>query len=328
MMNKRFNLVLGAVVASVLYACVPAKKLSDSQAESAALRAQLDRNEEVGKKEINDLRTDLENMRKEKYDLESDTIRLSSELARMRGENARLKGISEEIEAQFKNALSGADVERGKILKTLESYKLALQKKEDSLAVLSRSMMEREKDLRKLNDALAQREERMKELEDLIRQKDAAIDKIKSSLDNLLNEFKDKGLSIEQKEGRIYVRLAASLLFPSGSTEIEEAGKYAVIQVAKALQNEKDINILVEGHTDSSPLKSPNIPRNNWELSVLRATSVAQLMLEKSKILPSILTAAGRADNVVIDPNNKARNRRIEIIIIPNLDKVFDALIN
>jgi chemotaxis protein MotB len=327
-MNKRFNLVLGAVVASVLYACVPAKKLSDSQAESAALRAQLDRNEEMGKKEINDLRTDLENMRKEKYDLESDTIRLSSELARMRGENARLKGISEEIEAQFKNALSGADVERGKILKTLESYKLALQKKEDSLAVLSRSMMEREKDLRKLNDALAQREERMKELEDLIRKKDAAIDKIKSSLDKLLNEFKDKGLSIEQKDGRIYVRLAASLLFPSGSTEIEEEGKNAVVQVARALQNEKDINILVEGHTDNSPLKSPNIPRNNWELSVLRATSVAQLMLEKSKILPSIITAAGRADNVMIDPNNKAKNRRIEIIIIPNLDKVFDAIIN
>ncbi|NBP28762.1 MAG: hypothetical protein EBV23_04160 [Flavobacteriia bacterium] len=131
---------------------------------------------------------------------------------------------------------------------------------------------------------------------------------------------------LEQKNGKIYVSMEAKLLFKSGSIVVESEGKKALQQIGKALENEKDLEIVVEGHTDTDKLNSASFPRNNWELSVLRATSVVEILLANSKMNPAKLIAAGRSEFQPVDPADKAKNRRIEIIISPNLDELFDII--
>jgi chemotaxis protein MotB len=169
----------------------------------------------------------------------------------------------------------------------------------------------------------------VKELEDLIAQKDAAVRALKDRIKAALSGFADKGIKVEQKNGRVYVSMEAKLLFASGSTSVGTEGKVAVLELAKALEGIEDLTILVEGHTDDDPIKTACI-NDNWDLSVMRATSVVRIMLEISQLDPAKLTAAGRGEFFPVAPNdtreNKAKNRRIEVILTPNLDKLFELL--
>jgi chemotaxis protein MotB len=122
------------------------------------------------------------------------------------------------------------------------------------------------------------------------------------------------------------VSLEAKLLFKTGSTFVEEEGKKALVELAKVLEHEKDIEIIVEGHTDTDKLASSTSPKNNWELSVLRSTSVVEIMTSNSKMNPAQLMAAGRSEFHPVDSQDKAKNRRIEIIISPNLNELFEII--
>jgi chemotaxis protein MotB len=119
--------------------------------------------------------------------------------------------------------------------------------------------------------------------------------------------FKDKGLTVETKNGKVYVSMEAKLLFASGKYTVDNEGKDALIKLAKILETQTDLEVLVEGHTDTDALKSPNVPTDNWELSVLRSTSVVKLMLKESKMNPKKITAAGRSEFLPVDPNDKAK---------------------
>ena len=138
-----------------------------------------------------------------------------------------------------------------------------------------------------------------------------------------LTGFTDKGLTVEQKNGKVYVSMEAKLLFPSGSTKVDSKGKEALVKLAKALEGVSDLEIVVEGHTDTDKMSSSSHPKNNWELSVLRATAVVEIMMANSTITPQILSASGRSEYHPVDPSDKAKNRRIEVIITPNLDELF-----
>ena len=166
----------------------------------------------------------------------------------------------------------------------------------------------------------------MNELEEAIKRKDEAQLQLKDRVAKALVGFEKKGLSVVQKNGRIYVSMEAKLLFKSGSTFVEKEGQEAIVELAKVLQDEKDLEIIVEGHTDSDALKSASHPKNNWELSVLRATSVVDIMLNNSNMDPKKLMPAGRSEFLPVDPNDNAKNRRIEIIISPNLNELFDII--
>jgi chemotaxis protein MotB len=117
--------------------------------------------------------------------------------------------------------------------------------------------------------------------------------------------------------------MEAKLLFATGSTEVGEEGRKAVIDLARAIQGKDDLRVVVEGHTDSDQFSRNTYPRNNWDLSVLRATSVINIMLDKSEIDPKILTASGRSYYHPVDPDDKSRNRRIEVILSPKLDELL-----
>lgn len=196
-----------------------------------------------------------------------------------------------------------------------------LQRKEDALLRL-------DQELKAKQALLEEREKRVNELEEAIRKKDAKIQLLKARVANALRNFENQGLTVVQKNGKIYVSLEAKLLFNSGSTKVEDEGKEALVELARVLETERDLEIVVEGHTDTDKLNSSVSPKNNWELSVLRATSVVEIMLGNSNMSPTQIMAAGRSEYHPVDPADKAKNRRIEIIISPNLNELFEIISN
>jgi chemotaxis protein MotB len=235
----------------------------------------------------------------------------------------KIDALNVRIQDQLEDLQKGSTIENQRLMNDLNATRLELQRKEDELKQLEATLNKKEATLNQLSADLASREQRVKELEDIIASKDAAVNELKNKVSAALLGFKDKGLTVEEKNGRVYVSMEAKLLFPSGSTKINTEGKSALISLAKVLQDQKDIEVLVEGHTDTDKLSSSSHPKDNWELSVLRATSVVDIMLVNSSINPAKITAAGRGEFLPLDASDKAKNRRIEVILIPNLDELF-----
>ncbi|MDA7712018.1 OmpA family protein [Flavobacteriaceae bacterium] len=179
--------------------------------------------------------------------------------------------------------------------------------------------------------ALSAREERVDQLEELIALKEAALSELKQRLSDALLNFRGKGLTVEQRNGKVYVSMENKLLFQSGRWDIEAEGKKAIRQLAAVLQDNPDISILIEGHTDNVPFSGQGGLESNWDLSTKRATAVVNILLENDQLLPQNLTAAGRSEYIPIAPNStpegRASNRRIEVILSPQWDEI-NALLN
>ena len=181
-----------------------------------------------------------------------------------------------------------------------------------------------------LSSDLQKREARLKEVEEALKKRDAATNALKEKLQQALLGFQNSGLSVDIRDGKVYVSLADKLLFPSGSIIIDEHGKQALNQLADVLNKETDINIAVEGHTDSKKVINLGQIKDNWDLSVLRATSVTRYLTEVEKIDPIRLTATGKSQYQPIDPGTTpdalAKNRRIEIVLSPKLDEIYNLI--
>jgi chemotaxis protein MotB len=181
-----------------------------------------------------------------------------------------------------------------------------------------------------LSSDLQKREQRLKEVEDALKKRDAATNALKEKLQQALLGFQNSGLSVDIRDGKVYVSLADKLLFPSGSIVIDEHGKLALNQLADVLNKEPDINIAVEGHTDSKKVINLGQIKDNWDLSVLRATSVTRYLTEVEKIDPHRLTATGKSQYQPVDPGTTpdalAKNRRIEIVLSPKLDEIYNLI--
>jgi chemotaxis protein MotB len=306
----------------LLGACVPAKKYNDllerekkcSEELEAYKTSSLD-NEGKAK----DLQARYDVMKKEVTALKIDTSNLGNNYRLLQTQYDKMVIQNEALETVFdKLRLAGAK-EAGLLQAELEGKNIELQRKEDALTAL-------EMDLKSKEQLLADREQRVNELEEAMQRKDEATRLLKTKVANALKGFESQGLSVIQKNGKIYVSMEAKLLFASGKTDVEAQGKKALIELAKVLEVEKELEIIVEGHTDTDKLVSATHPTSNWELSVLRATSVVDIMLLNSKMNPAQLMAAGRSEFHPVDPNDKAKNRRIEIIISPNLNELFEII--
>lgn len=319
------------VAIAFIVACVPARKYEELEAKQKQCAEEL----ETLKSKVTGLETQNTELQALIPDLQESIARLKGDTTLL-GKSLRLKEqqydkinqLNDELIAKLEKLQKGSAEENQKLMTDLNATKLMLQQKEDELKKLETELNAKKETLDKLSVELAEREKRVNELEDLIAKKDAAVNALKEKVANALMGFKDKGLTVEQKNGKVYVSMEAKLLFPSGSTQIDPEGKKALIELAKVLQDQKDLEVLVEGHTDTDALKSSSHPKNNWELSVLRATAVVEIMLANSTMDKSKITAAGRSEFVPLDPNDKAKNRRIEIILIPNLDELFEIISN
>lgn len=181
-----------------------------------------------------------------------------------------------------------------------------------------------------LSSDLQKREERLKEVEDALKKRDAATNALKDKLQQALLGFQNSGLTVDIRDGKVYVSLADKLLFPSGSIVIDQHGKDALKQLAVVLNKEPDINMAVEGHTDDKKVHNLGQIKDNWDLSVMRATSVTRYLTEVENIDPKRLTATGKSQYQPADPGTTpealAKNRRIEIVLTPKLDELYNLI--
>lgn len=305
-----------------LSACIPARKYQ----EVADLREQCETENEALKARAQELsiqaqecNSRLEVITRQIDALASDTAVLGTSLRILRKQYDKINALNDELLQKANSLRAGSESENRNLMAELEVTRQSLQAKEEALGVLENTLRQKEQELQ-------QREQKVLELQSMINRKDSLVQLMKHKISNALLGFAGKGLTVEERDGRVYVSMEAKLLFPSGSAKVDQQGRQAVIDLAKALQDYNDIDVIVEGHTDTDNLKSSSFPRNNWDLSVLRATSVIDIMMDNSNIDPAMLMAAGRSEYHPVDPNDKAKNRRIEVIITPNLDELFQLI--
>ncbi|ARS41391.1 hypothetical protein CA265_17730 [Sphingobacteriaceae bacterium GW460-11-11-14-LB5] len=185
-------------------------------------------------------------------------------------------------------------------------------------------------EITKLSGDLAAREKRLKEVEEVLRKRDEATNALKEKLQQALLGFTKSGLTVEIKNGKVYVSLTDKLLFPSGSIIIDEKGKQALTQLANVLKQQPEINIAVEGHTDNQKINNLGQIKDNWDLSVLRATSVVRYLTENGKVESVRMTATGKGEFQPLGTNanadGRSKNRRIEIVLSPKLDELYNLI--
>lgn len=201
---------------------------------------------------------------------------------------------------------------------------------EDSEAKLNALKTNSNAEINKLLADLKVRESRLKEVEEILNKREEASQQLKEKLQNALLGFTKNGLSVELKNGKVYVSLTDKLLFPSGSIIIDERGKQALTGLAEVLRQQPDINIAVEGHTDNQKVNNLGQIKDNWDLSVLRATSVVRFLTEVAKVEQVRMTATGKGEFQPLVPNvsseDRSKNRRIEIVLSPKLDELYELI--
>lgn len=176
---------------------------------------------------------------------------------------------------------------------------------------------------------MQEREARLKEMESIVSRQDSITKALNSIVKNALLGFKADELSVEMKNGKVYVSMTDKLLFKSGSAAVEEKGRQAIRKLAEVLNKNNEIDIAIEGHTDNIPIKT-SLYKDNWDLSVARATSIVRMLNEEYGVSPIRLTASGKGEHFPVasnaDQEGRAKNRRTEIILSPKLDELFDML--
>ena len=169
----------------------------------------------------------------------------------------------------------------------------------------------------------------MKELENLLKQKDSSVNKLKETLTKALLGYKESGMTVTSRDGKVYVSVDEKLLFASGRTDVSPLGKKALLKLSETLKSNSDFDIVIEGHTDDVPIKSARFD-DNWDLSVLRATSVTRILTSEGGIDPKKIIPSGRSEyfpvNSAKTDEARAKNRRIEIILTPNLKDIMKIL--
>ena len=191
---------------------------------------------------------------------------------------------------------------------------------------------EKQQNLFVAQNTLKDQQRRVKELESILNERDSINNVLRKTVSDALVGFVGNGLTVHMKDGQVYVSMEESLLFKTASWQVGPKGIEALKKLANVLEKQNDINVMVEGHTDNVTFNGPGQVRDNWDLSVMRATSVTKILLQSGEIKPSRITAAGRGEYFPIDPANtmeaRAKNRRTEIILTPKLDQLMKIIGN
>ncbi len=300
-------------------ACVPARKYEEAEQRNRTMQAEVDAanaRARDAQAQLDGTSSERTQLAKRVSELERDTTVLGTSLRQMTVQYDKINALNNELLDKYNKLLAGDRSENRKLTTDLESLRLDLMNKEDSVNALAKRMGEKEA-------LLKDREAKLADLQAELESKDKAMRELKDRVSAALTGFEGKGLTVEQRNGRIYVSMDNKLLFPSGSAAVDAKGKELIGKLAKAIENEKDLNIMVEGHTDTDRIAAGSTFKDNWDLSVMRATSVVRILLEGSRIDPVRITASGRGEFIPVDPNDKAKNRRIEIILAPDLKELM-----
>lgn len=340
---RRFSslIIIVALLGLIGYmaSCVPARKFQDTQntlkEKQDSLRI-LSSNYRDCREDVASLDKQLSEEREQVEALKRDTARMSRQYLQLKKMNDNLNMLYEKVIAQNKELLQNSNLEREKLALELNEKEKMLNEKSLELERKASQLKEKEKELERKNKAIASlqqgleaREEKVKQLERMIAEKDSAVNQLRIKMEEALIGFNESDLSVVKKNGKVYVSMSDKLLFKSGSWELGQNGKSALRQIADVMNKNPEIEIMIEGHTDSIPVRPGPCVKDNWDLSVLRATSVVRI-LEDYGVDPLRLLPAGRADYFPVASNKtsegRAKNRRTEIILSPKLNKIMDLL--
>lgn len=254
---------------------------------------------------------------------------LCYDLATKEKENELLKNDLSDLTVKHKTLTEQNNNLTGKYNNLNEEYKSMVNENLSQTDKLNRALIAKSEELDAKEKLLTEKEKSLYYMQQTIARQDSITNRLNTILRNALLGFNSDELSVEIKNGKVYVSMSDKLLFKSGSSAVEEKGKEALKVLGDVLDKNSDIDILVEGHTDNVPIKT-SVYKDNWDLSVGRATSIVRILTTDYKITPTRLTASGKgeffpkADNETAE--GRAINRRTEIILSPKLDEIMQLL--
>ncbi|MBQ3740343.1 MAG: OmpA family protein [Bacteroidales bacterium] len=327
-MKKNFIMAISICVALLLSGCVTKQKYNELQSQYKKCQDELTyvNSENVdfsnAKKQLT---AQVESLTKESEQLKKDTLSLSRRLRQSERDLAKATKDYDDMLKDFTRLNAHNQNQMNDLMSNIDKYKDELDAKEKLLNAQQDSLNSAKADL-------AAKEARIQEMQDILNQKDAEVKALKDKVSAALKGFEGSGLNVYEKDGKVYVSMDDKLLFASGSWVINTQGMNAIRNLASVLENEKEIFVLIEGHTDNVPYHGNGQVKDNWDLSVMRATSVVKALLQNGNIEPVRLSASGRSEYLPIDSENtaeaRAKNRRTEIILTPNLDQLFKLIQN
>ena len=312
---------LGLLVLALSTSCVSKKIYNDLENKFADL-----------KKENRKIADDNEDLTKVKNQLELDGTKLKADYDKLKADNEKLQANYAATDKSLKTLQASYNaLEKD----SNEALTANINKNRELLAQLEakeKSLAAEQARLNKLKADLEASSKRLSELESYIAAKDASMKKLKETLMKSLKAFDGKGLTVHEKDGKVYVSMENKLLFQTGSWAVNSEGKTAVVEVGKVLAQNPDLSVLIEGHTDDDKITG-NLGggiENNWDLSTKRATAIVTILSENKGVNKQNLTAAGRGEFAPLmsndTPEGKSKNRRIEIILTPKLDEISKML--
>ena len=335
-MKKISSILLFTLIVCMLAmfeSCVPWPKFREQKKKLA--RYEVENNDLISANEQltvsnTELRANMDVCRKELDAMAADSVRRMQEIAALQKSSRQLENRLQEMNTTMDALKKGSEREASKLMMQIDGIQGDLQTREAELHKLSQEMAEKQRNLLAMEAELDRRNRRMAELERIVSRQDSAVRALRNKVSAALVGLENNGLTISVRQGKVYVSLDEKLLFKSGSIVVDPAGVSALKRLAKILEQNPDISITIEGHTDNVPLTSSASMRDNWDLSVKRATSIVRILLESARIEPSRLTAAGRGEFVPVDAANtpaaRQKNRRTEIILMPKLDELYQML--
>jgi len=305
----------------------------------------------VASKKYDDLMTNKLNLEREKAEcdktlqgLQAEKTKLDEQFAEVSKSNNKLVADSiqtgvilrrtKQLYNDLNNTYDRLTKNHEKLLanSASETSKLSgdLARRESELKALDASLKSSKTQIDQLSSDLKAREEKLKEVQRILDEKEKAVANLRNKVNNALLGFNSKDLTVNVKNGKVYVSLSEQLLFKSGSTKVDTKGQDALQKLAKALKDQEDVNVVAERHTDAVPIsKGTAGMQDNWDLSVLRATEITRI-LTQAGLSGARITPSGRAEYVPLEPAKtkeaRQKNRRTEIILTPKLDELFQSL--
>lgn len=328
---KRFIYILMGL--ALLASCVPASEFSQLTDKSSSLQTERDdlmAENEYLTVENREMMAKFDKVEEQQQKNIEDSIRIHQRVEELEKEMAQLDRKYADLESTHESLLRGNARETRRLLNELQTSQENLSTKEQLLKELEANVAGQRQDVNRLQAELEARNARLMEMEKMLYEKDRILDDLREKVAEALLGFEGQGLTVTRKNGKVYVSLDEKLLFKSGSTVVDPNGVRALQQLAQVLARNTEITIMIEGHTDDVPFRKGSSIKDNWDLSVMRATSIVRILLNGSGIDPTRLTVAGRGEYLPVDgadtPEARRKNRRTEIILSPDLSEVFRIL--
>lgn len=327
---KKAVLIL-AIGSVLLSGCVTLGKYEALESTNSHIRKEWN----MTKQELSELQEEAAELQRQNQALNTDVTDLNA--IRM-GHEATIDSLRRELEKKqqqydttmenYVQQLTGKSRDLNKAQNLLTARTKELNDKEAAFKAREADFMQQQTALQVRQSELERQERQAREA---LAAKERELEQVRSAVSKALTGFTNKGLNVETRDGKVYVSMESKLMFPSASWTVSKEGVEAIKQLAKVLEQNTDLNIMVEGHTDNDAYKGSTAIKDNWDLSVMRATAIVKLLLQHGpKIDPARVEACGHGEFAPkvenSTPANKAQNRRTEIILTPRLNDILKAV--